>query len=287
MLYLRIHCLALPLLLLVSGCATLGSAIKIGGTLSGYQELNDLGSSMEKAGRQFNAEEQYFIGRTVAATLLADDARVDDRALTVYVNAIGQTLALASDMPELFQGYHFAVLNAPKKLNAYACPGGFLFVTSGLLRHCRTEDELAAVLAHELAHVVLDHPIQAIQAGHQRAAVASLVKFGVRAASESKSELKELSGLFNNVVQDVVRAVAQGYSREKEKEADLMAVAILIKAGYAPTALADVLGRLDQHSCHHGDPRIRAQGVEAKVREKGSAREVLAARTLRFKKAVP
>lgn len=265
-----------------SGCATLGSAIKIGGQVTGYNDLADMGSSMEKASREFNEEEKYYIGRTVAATLLSEDHWLNREGLNLYVNAVGQTLVLASERPELFRGYHFAVLNAPDKVNAYACPGGFLFITSGLLKLCQNEDELAAVLAHEIAHIIREHPVQAIQASHQRSAVASLVKFGIAKAGESSSEIQELSGLFDAVVKDVVNAVAHGYSRDKEKEADLMAVDILGQAGYPPLALAGVSGRMDQKSCYHGDPKVRAAAVSAAAAEKSYSAKPLAGRDQRF-----
>lgn len=246
--------------LLAGGCATLGQAVKVGGQLSGYHELEDMGGSMEKASRDFTEEEKYYIGRTVAATLLADAPWKSAARLTTYVNGVGSTLALASSRPEMYRGYHFAVLTG-KDGNAFACPGGFIFVSAGLLDICRSEDELAAAMAHEIAHMVLEHPVQAIQASHQREAAASLVKFGLRKAGESQGELQQLTGVFDNVVKDVVKAVAQGYSRDKEQEADLLALDILIQAGYHPQALADLLGRMAGHSGYHGDPKDRARKV--------------------------
>jgi predicted Zn-dependent protease len=277
--------LGMVLLFFLPGCATLGSALKMGGAVTGYNNISDMGSSMEKSSREFNEEEKYYVGRTVAVTLMADDPVKDDKSLLRYTNAVGQTLVMACDRPEIFSGYRFAVLADQKSMNAYACPGGFLFISEKLLQQCQTEDELAAVLAHEIAHLVLDHPMQAIKASHQRAAMASLAKFGIRQASEQASELKQLSGVFNNVVKDVVKAVANGYSRDKESEADLMAVDILIRAGYSPMALANVLNRLDSKSCHHGDPKVRAGNVTQKVQTSGSF-SVYEKRTVRFKKQV-
>jgi len=167
---------------------------------------------------------------------------------------------LASSRPEMYHGYHFAVLEN-KDANAFACPGGFIFVSAGLLRICQSEDELAAAMAHEIAHMVLEHPMTAIQASHQREAMASLVKFGLHKAGESQGELQQLSGLFDNVVKDVVKAVAQGYSRDKEQEADMLALDILAQAGYHPQALAALLGRMEGHSGYHGDPKERARKI--------------------------
>lgn len=269
-------------LAVLPSCSTLGTIAKIGGAATGYSDLVDMGESMEKADRKFSEEEKYYIGRTVAATLLSEDGWLDRAALTRYLNQVGGTLALASERPEMFRGYHFAVLDAPAKVNAFACPGGFLFISSGLLRLCRTEDELAAVLAHEIAHIIAEHPMEAIQASHQRAAVASLLKFGAKKVGEQNEDVAQLSGLFDNVVKDVVKAVAQGYSRDKERQADLMAVDILGKAGYPPQALAAVLGRMDAKSCYHGDPKVRAADVTAAAVQKAYPVHPLAARDQRF-----
>jgi beta-barrel assembly-enhancing protease len=269
-------------LALLPGCSTLGTLTKIGGAATGYTDLVEMGESMEKADRKFNEEEKYYIGRTVAATLLSEDGWQDRAALTQYINQVGETLVLASERPEVFHGYHFAVLDAPAKVNAFACPGGFLFISSGLLKLCRNEDELAAVLAHEISHIVLEHPMLAIQASHQQAAIASLAKFGIRKVGESNQDVQALSGLFNNVVKDVVKAVGQGYSRDKEKEADLMAVDILGKAGYPPEALAAVLSRMDAKSCYHGDPKVRSADVRAAAGQKAYPAQPFAARDQRF-----
>lgn len=269
-----------------AGCATLGSAIKLGGQLSGYSELSEAGENLEKSDREFTEEEKYYIGRTVAASLLAGDGWESDPALTRYVNAVGETLVLGSGRPEQYHGYHFAVLKAPGQKNAFACPGGFVFITSGLLRVCRSEDELAGVLAHEMAHLVLEHPIQAIQAGHQRAAIASLVKFGVRKASESREDLQHLTGVFDGVIKDVTQAVAHGYSRDKEQEADLRALRILGDTGYAPAALAEVLSRLESQGDSHGDPKARAAVIEAEARREGRLQTERLTRRERFDKQV-
>ncbi len=276
--------LALGLAILgLNGCATLGKAVQVGGQLTGYKELEDMGGSMEKADREFNEEEKYFIGRTVAANLMADAAWKRNGQVTLYLNQVGSTLALASTRPEMYHGYHFALLD-DANMNAYACPGGFLFISTGLLGLCRNEDEVAAVFAHEIAHIILEHPMQAIQASHQREAVASLVKFGIRKAGESQgAELEQLSGLFDNVVKDVVKAVAQGYSRDKEQEADSLALDVLIQAGYAPSALADILARMEGHSGYHGNPKDRAQKIRDTLSTKGALPILLAEREKRFK----
>ncbi|HHF43560.1 MAG TPA: peptidase M48, partial [Candidatus Aminicenantes bacterium] len=88
-------------------------------------------------------EEEYYIGRSVAATILATYPALNNSRLTRYVNRVGQAVGVYSDRPEIFAGYHFLVLDS-NEINAMAAPGGFIFITKGLLRLCRNEDMLAA-----------------------------------------------------------------------------------------------------------------------------------------------
>ena len=77
------------------------------------------------------------------------------------MNEVGDTVARKSSRPNPFRGYHFAVLDT-QELNAFACPGGTIFITRGLIQTCQNEDQLAAVLAHEVGHVVNKDGINSI-----------------------------------------------------------------------------------------------------------------------------
>ncbi|MBN4061351.1 M48 family metalloprotease, partial [bacterium AH-315-G11] len=121
------------------------------------------GKNVSKASKSFSEEERYYIGRASGARLLADHHLLNQKQLQRYVSAIGQTLAMASARPEVYAGYHFIVLDEPERVNAYAVPGGFIFITTGLIAKAANEDELAAILAHEVSHIVLDHPVTSIK----------------------------------------------------------------------------------------------------------------------------
>ena len=103
---------------------------------------------------------------------------------------LGQSLAQFSERPETFGGYHFLALDSAE-INAFAAPGGLILVTRGLLDCCQTEDELAAVLAHEIGHVEKQHGLRAIRTGRLNSALTILaVEAGKNLAGEQLAEVQ-------------------------------------------------------------------------------------------------
>jgi len=107
-----------------------------------------------------STEQEIALGQQAAGEIAQSIGKYPDPKLQAYVEGIGKKLAAASERPEL--PWSFTVLDDPT-VNAFALPGGPVFVTRGILTHMNSEAELAAVLAHEIAHVVLRHQLQAIQ----------------------------------------------------------------------------------------------------------------------------
>ena len=103
----------------------------------------------------------------------------EDAPLTGYVNRVGGLVAAVSERPETYGGYHFWVLDSDG-INAFAAPGGFVFVTRGLLAQAPDEEAVAAVLAHEVGHVCLKHGLKAIKQSRLTSA------FGILAAEGAK-----------------------------------------------------------------------------------------------------
>ena len=132
--------------------------------------------SIEKASETITPEEEYYIGRSVAASI-ATQFPVDhgNLQMTTYLNNICETLVMNSDKPYLFKGYYVVILDTDE-INAMATPGGHIFVSRGLIDCTDSEDALAAVLAHEIAHVQLGHSVSAIKASRVRSAVSSTTK---------------------------------------------------------------------------------------------------------------
>lgn len=174
--------------------------------------------------------QEFQLGRAVAArvaalhpVLPAKDPRF------AYVAKVGAAVASASNDPEPFHGYLFAVMNSPK-VNAFAVPGGFVFVTTGMLEFLKSEDELAVVLAREIAHLELRQVRKAV--GDEK-----LLPFFTELKKEpSSSALAETIGETFELVRD-------GCGVETEGIADWRAVQLAARVGYDPRSLGDVLKR--------------------------------------------
>jgi predicted Zn-dependent protease len=267
--------LLLPLLcagLLVAGCGTLSKVAEMGtavavatGTITTdqAQSINKSVQAVDKVFEDITPEQEYYIGRTVAATILSQDKPFDNQAATDYLNTIGQYLALCSTRPETFGGYHFLIMDTAE-INAFAAPGGFILVSRGMLKCCRSEEAVAAVLAHEIAHVENNHGLKAID--KSRLTSAATILATESAKSLGGQELAELTKTFENSISDITGTmVNKGYSRQFESQADKGAVTTLRRAGYDPEGLVSMLTEMGGHlkpggkdfSKTHPDPKER------------------------------
>lgn len=259
----------------------------------GSREFDLVAKSFEtvsKASRDINDEEEYYVGRAVAARLLADTPLAEDSRLTAYVNRVGLTIARHSDKPVTYRDYHFAVINAPE-VNAFACPGGTILVTRGMVDTVTSEDELAAVLAHEVAHINNRDGIGAISSSRWTEA---LTVIGSEAAkSYGSREVAQLTSIFEGSIDDVVKTlVVNGYSRSQEFAADRAAVTYLSRAGYAPRALQSFLGRLATKGGSEGGifkthpgTQDRLEEVRGSMPASGAEPKLVEARAKRFRQA--
>jgi predicted Zn-dependent protease len=194
------------------------------------------------ASRSISDSEEYYVGRAVAARILATYPLLRNSRLTEYVNLVGQTVALNSEKPNTFGGYHFAVLDSAE-VNAFACPGGTILITRGMLRSVRTEDELAAVLAHEVAHINHRDGIEAISKSRWTEALTIIGTEAVK--TYGSSDVARLTGIFEGSIDDVFKTlVVNGYGRGQEEDADRTSLGYLSRAGYDPHALESFLSRL-------------------------------------------
>lgn len=212
--------------------------------------LISAGDSLVKSQEELIPEQEYYLGRAVSANVLAKYPPQQNAASTAYLNKIGMTLVGVSDMPETFGGYHFMAVQS-KEINAFSAPGGFVYVSSGFLRELPDEDAVAAVLAHEIAHIAKRHGVNAIS---NAKLFSALTDFGQASASVAASQvsspvdLGEITGIFSESVSGVVdKLLTKGFDRRQEYEADLYAAELLQRAGYDPNALVRVLGILESH----------------------------------------
>lgn len=194
-----------------------------------------------QAARPINDSEEYYVGRAVAARLLSTYPLAQDPQLTLYVNEVGQAVARKSSRPDTYKGYHFAVLETGE-VNAFACPGGTIFITRGLLRTCANEDQLAGVLAHEVAHVANKDGVNSISKARWTEVMTTM---GTEAAKQYGGAAGSLVGLFEGSIDDVFKTiVVNGYSRSAEEAADRDAVQTMGKAGYNPGAMVALLDKM-------------------------------------------
>ncbi len=173
-----------------------------------------------------SVEKEIELGRKEHAKIIGKFGVYRDRELQAYINKVGQRIAEESTRPEI--EYTFTVLN-DEMINAFALPGGFIYITRGMLMHMNSESELAAVLGHEIAHVTEKHALRR----NNRSKGISVLNT-VLAAVSGQPALYELGNMFGGVL-------LSGYSREFELEADEVGAGFMAKAGYSPTAMLDTI----------------------------------------------
>ena len=168
-------------------------------------------------------------GRTNHPKIIAQYGRYKDEALQAYVQSVGDTLATISHRKNLI--YRFTVLDSPV-INAFALPGGYIYITRGLMAYLNSEAELAAVLGHEIGHVTARHSVRqqsAAQAANLGYTIGAILFPELRAAPS-----QELFNIFGG-------ALLSGYGREHELESDGLGAEYLARAGYDTKAMIDVI----------------------------------------------
>lgn len=192
--------------------------------------------------RLLSNEAERRIGEETKNKLLEQYRILESTTVTSYVNEIGQKLAKVCDRPTV--DYEFIVLDHDL-INAFAAPGGFIFVTRGLLENISDEGELAMVLGHEIAHVAALHGVQMIQKEMGQNALTVLGTIGAALVSgpEAMIMINKTGTLFSALY-------LLGYSREKELEADNLGLQYLLRADYSPHASLRFLEELE-----HGDEK--------------------------------
>lgn len=206
--------------------------VDLGNLVSAGRNLGNLGA------KDFDEEQQ--IGQGATSVLLEKAPLLADQRIQRYVNLVGVWIALHSERPEL--AWRFAVLDSPS-VGAYAAPGGYIVITNGLLQRLNSEAELAGVLAHEIAHVVQKHHLNALQQQAQSGLLSDLALLAAQASQVSRqggmsSKDTAMGERFKQSVSDLY---SRGLQRSDEYEADTMGVVLARRAGYDAYGLASVL----------------------------------------------
>lgn len=197
-------------------------------------QLGSLVSNVKHAVAPIDLDEEEQIGQESAAVLLGASKPVNDPALQEYVNRVGRWVALQSDRPDL--PWHFAVLD-DNDIDAYAAPGGYVFVTKGLLLRLQSEAELAGVLGHEITHVVRKHHLNEIQRESRLALAGTAAQLEMEEHGYSTQALSQIAASAKLVY-------SRGLDKDDEFQADREGVVLAARSGYDPYALLAVLQML-------------------------------------------
>ena len=157
---------------------------------------------------------------------------VNDPQLQAYVTRVGKGLAAKSHRPNL--DWHFTVVDSPE-VNAFALPGGYVYITRGIMAYLNSEAELAGVVGHEIGHVTARHAVR-------QQSTATAVGLGAILGSILVPGLNNQAGA--SLLQTLSQSLVAGYGREHELEADRLGAEYLAKTGYNPQAMVEVIGVL-------------------------------------------
>ncbi|WP_038055895.1 M48 family metallopeptidase [Thioalkalivibrio sp. ALJ9] len=213
-----------------------------------------------------SVQEERQLGEELAEEMNAELPIVEEPAINDYINSLGRSIAAVADDREEID-YTFYVVNGPD-VNAFAVPGGHIYVYRGLIERADDMSELAGVLAHEVGHVVKRHGIDQWRRA-QQAEMGLAVVYGVILGRDP--------GAAEQVAVQVGAAgVFAGYSREAEREADDVAIGYLVDAGIHPIGLVSFFetllderdrdpGRVEQFFATHPTTRERVENTQARI----------------------
>ena len=225
------------------------------------ETVKETSEALSKANEDIPPEEAYYLGRAVAGKVFGSYKRYKNTALDTYLNEICTALVINSKDPVLYNGYHVAVLDS-NELNAFSTPGGHILITKGLVKCSNSEDSLAAVLAHEIAHIQLKPPLSAIKTSRNLEVLAN--------AANTAMKGKESEAAFAKCVDSITDNFSSGYSQQNEFNADTTALRLLNDTGYDPKAMLDMLKLLDANTNEnstgfgktHPSPKLRIANVQ-------------------------
>ncbi len=203
---------------------------------------------LTEATKEIEPDEAYYIGREVASIILANYPLYRSPKFETYLNLICMTLVINSDKPEIYNGYHVGILDTDE-INAFATSGGHILVTRGLLECAESEDALAGVIAHEIAHIQYEHGIKAIRADRITSATIQTTA-NVSVGEKRAARMEYITKASEEIVGKMVNS---GYSKSQEYDADAFAVELMTKAGYDPNAMCEMLTKMQKKQA--GDSR--------------------------------
>ena len=207
-----------------------GNALNPGNWSNVLESTKKVQKQVQQATTDISEPQEIELGDSIASNFLGAAPLLKDQRIQKYVNNVGRWLALQTERPDL--PWQFAVLD-DNDINAFAVPGGRIFITKGLLARMKSEAELAGVLAHEISHVLKKHHLQAIKKG---ARTELMAEFGGQVLQQNGANpaLAKLASAGTEIY-------TRGLDKSDEFEADRMAIVIAARGGYDPYGLPAVL----------------------------------------------
>lgn len=222
------------------GVATAQAQFDFGKLQKGIDAAKNVGK-VAKGVTGIGLEEERMIGGSVALEIIgAYGGIVRDEAITARVNLIGRALAYYSGRPDL--DWRFGVL-ASDQVNAFSAPAGYVFITRGLYATATSDDELAAILAHEIAHVTERHALKIVARGEFLTGASGLAVAGNSDVATVEAQLKQVDLGVDKITKTLFE---KGFDPATEYEADRIGRALAITAGFAPGGLRSVLEDLSK-----------------------------------------
>ncbi len=209
--------------------------------------LPEMGDS---AGALISPREEYDIGQAFFWRLQQNTDLVEDPEVTSYIQALGYRLAANSHEPSL--NYTFFMVPDPS-VNAFAAPGGFIGVNAGLLLTAENEDELASVMAHEIAHITQRHILRSFER-HKRMTIprtAAMIAAALLGVADPSAGSAAIMAVQAGDIQSQL-----DYSRAHESEADNLGMQTLVSAGFDPNAMPSFFEKLQQTSRYYGGDSV-------------------------------
>jgi len=237
---------------------------------SSASALSRMEIAIESSREEFTAQDSYYLGRTVAAHILNRYPLYTGKPeLTNYLNLVCAALAINSFAPNWYNGYYVMILDDPAP-NAFSTPGGHIFISRGFIDLALSEDMLAAIIAHEMAHIQLNHSTAEI--AHTRL-TNQLAQERDRISSSLAAQIQQL--MFSESINEIILTLfSRGYSQIQELEADRLALSLLVSTGYNPQSLVDLLVILERQQ------RIQSAGLS-------SAHPMLSQRITNLRRQMP
>ncbi|MFA5778771.1 MAG: M48 family metalloprotease [Elusimicrobiota bacterium] len=234
-----------------------GLPIDIG--LSDIASAVSAGSKVTKGNIQITIKEEQEIGRETAASVLGRYELYDDTGTQKYVSLVGYTLT--KKIYHSDYDFKFGVLKTDI-VNAFACPGGYVFITTGLLKFLQNEAQLAGVLAHEISHITQRHIIKEIEKSYRTSTLIEALQ------DVSGEKYRALIGETSNLSTMIL---FRGLNKKDEYEADMLGIKLVHQCGYDANEFVEFLNRLkvESNTAKTGDAAIirTHPNINARIRK--------------------